>query len=734
VASDRQRLEIVAYFRDKASRQIQSLGRSITSLGKTALKVSSMIGGLAAAFGAFKAVQWTIRGVTSAWRGLVEGFKQGLIEGSKSELQLQKVDFIAEQLGETLIATTQRIEQVEGAFVGVQVPADRAGQQMGSLRERVADLANDLQRLSGIGDDQIVATFNRIALESGKVEESMDATRLAVELSIATGRDLRRITEALANAMAGETERLKYLLPSLRDVNFEGKSQAEVLSIIRERYSGLADAVKNNPITVLAALKAETVDLWKSLFDAEALNRFGEGLRSVVDALDRFNATKIFEGIGAEFSDNVLMASDALSVFIDTLSDPKVQQNILDFLDAIGLIGDAGEDLRGGSVFDAAGSAVTRLFMQLSHELRTLDQEKIARLIEHIKQLRLEAQQWLESIFNRIGGAVADVERMAAALERLVNVLDKLAHPGRTIKEGFWEFAQSWSESMAGFASGGRIPGVYSGRDTVPALLSPGEVVLAPWQQAAIGHMFGAPPDEVFAAAGVPGFAKGGPVIPSPESLQKWREEFEKMLAAAKRDDTETLIIGRGMTVAERRALLNSLFQRRHEALAGPDGADRDPLFGPSTGDPWGALKAAIAAADIKAVERIAQAVASNIAMARRFPAVGIGADPLGPSKMEAKLRKYLDLAHSRMGNWSVERMARGYATGGLVGRAPASNRRFRRRRVSGLGGGQFILQTVAADEESVRRFGLTVRRLTMPWYQRDFARRGWRNYTRFEV
>jgi hypothetical protein len=617
-------------------------------------------------------VQWTIRGVTSAWRGLVDGFRKGLIEGSRSELQLQKVDFIAAQLGETLTTATQRIEQVEGAFVGVQVPADRAGQQMGDLRERVAALANDMQRLSGIGDDQIVATFNRIALESGKVEESMDATRLAVELSIATGRDLRRITEALANAMAGETERLRFLLPSLREVNLEGKTQAEVLEIIRERYSGLADAVKNNPITVLAALKAETVDLWKSLFDAEALERFGKGIRGVIEALDRFNATKVLEGIGAEFSDNVLMASDALSVFIDTLSDPKVQQNILDFLDAIGLIGDAGEDLRGGSVFDAAGSAVTRFFMQLSHELRTLDQEKIARLIEHIKQLRLEAQQWLESIFNRIGGAVADVERMAAALERLVNVLDKLAHPGRTIKEGFWEFAQSWSESMAGFASGGRIPGVYSGRDTVPALLSPGEVVLAPWQQAAIGRMFGAPPDEVFAAAGVPGFASGGSV-----------GEFYT-------------------------PILQADFWRELTRWSKED------------------------------LEALASAIGDRIMKLRRYPTVGagIGGDPsFVAAAIERRLKSALEHAGSSWAAWSPERWARGYAAGGLVGRAPASNRRFRRRRVEGLGGGgQFILQTVAADEESVRRFGLAVRRLTLPWYRRDFARRGWRNYTRFEV
>ena len=56
--------------------------------------------------------------------------------------------------------------------------------------------------------------------------------------------------------------------------------------------------------------------------------------------------------------------------------------------------------------------------------------------------------------------------------------------------------------------------------DTVPAMLTPGEVVLNAKQQKALGELLGMSSSDVFKKIGVPGFAKGGKVLKSSKNYQ----------------------------------------------------------------------------------------------------------------------------------------------------------------------------------------------------------------------
>ena len=71
-----------------------------------------------------------------------------------------------------------------------------------------------------------------------------------------------------------------------------------------------------------------------------------------------------------------------------------------------------------------------------------------------------------------------------------------------------------------GYTGGGMVPpyqyrggGTVGSTDTVPAMLTPGEVVLNAGQQQRLGAMTGVPSDALFNAVGVPGF-QGGGVVP----------------------------------------------------------------------------------------------------------------------------------------------------------------------------------------------------------------------------
>ena len=56
--------------------------------------------------------------------------------------------------------------------------------------------------------------------------------------------------------------------------------------------------------------------------------------------------------------------------------------------------------------------------------------------------------------------------------------------------------------------------------DTVPAMLTPGEVVLNAKQQKKLGSVFGMAPSEIFKKIGVPGFQQGGKVLKSSKNYQ----------------------------------------------------------------------------------------------------------------------------------------------------------------------------------------------------------------------
>ena len=89
---------------------------------------------------------------------------------------------------------------------------------------------------------------------------------------------------------------------------------------------------------------------------------------------------------------------------------------------------------------------------------------------------------------------VADVSR--AAMERDRRLLPEFAS-GVYMSPSFMQFRRR----------NGMLPGQFNGRDSIPAMLAPGEAVLNPRQIGAINRNAGF---DVMATAGIPGYAGGG--------------------------------------------------------------------------------------------------------------------------------------------------------------------------------------------------------------------------------
>ena len=125
-------------------------------------------------------------------------------------------------------------------------------------------------------------------------------------------------------------------------------------------------------------------------------------------------------------------------------------------------------------------------------------------------------------------------DQMIDLLQEIANLLSPLAErdvqhltPGEVAAHG--KAMEGWREEQGkagvrppdtgilfgtdlGYQSGGLVQGPRSPVDSIPALLTGGEVILNPTQQARLALMLGTHPTTLFRMAGVPGFAGGGAV------------------------------------------------------------------------------------------------------------------------------------------------------------------------------------------------------------------------------
>lgn len=126
--------------------------------------------------------------------------------------------------------------------------------------------------------------------------------------------------------------------------------------------------------------------------------------------------------------------------------------------------------------------------------------------------IQFESKKYQRSSQQQIAAKLVEADALIAQLRDAADVARAAGERDRRILP---EFANGVYLSPA-FQSfrrqNGMLGGVYTGRDTVPSMLSPGEMVLNPSQ---MGRVIGAAGFDVFKTAGIPGYASGGVVQPT---------------------------------------------------------------------------------------------------------------------------------------------------------------------------------------------------------------------------
>jgi len=243
---------------DKGTNEVEGFGGKLADFGK---KAGLAFAAAAAAAGAY-AIKIGVDGVKAA------------IEDEQAQVKLAKA------LENSTGATQDQIKAVEANILKMSLS-------------------------SGVADEQLRPALARLARSTGDVEISQKLLNQALDISIATGKPVETIANALGRAYDGNTVALGKLGIGLSSAELKTMSFTDVQGKLSELFGGAAAANADTFAGRLAILKV-TFDEAKESVGAKLLPILQQLVTYVVDniipAIGRF--AKIFDPVTKAIQDN----------------------------------------------------------------------------------------------------------------------------------------------------------------------------------------------------------------------------------------------------------------------------------------------------------------------------------------------------------------------------------------------------------------------------------------------
>jgi hypothetical protein len=194
----------------------------------------------------------------------------------------------------------------------------------------VENFIADLQRATGVLDDNLRPAFRTLLTATGDVKKSQDALALALDISAGTGRDLGQVSVALARGFTGQTTGLSRLGAGLSKATLKTGDMNVIVGELTDKFKGQALAAAQgysgqmDRLTVASNNAKEIIG--KDLLDAMSLIAGQDGIGGAASAMENF-ASQIGDAIygigvltaklkslpGAGFIGDVLAAGTQIS-------------------------------------------------------------------------------------------------------------------------------------------------------------------------------------------------------------------------------------------------------------------------------------------------------------------------------------------------------------------------------------------------------------------------------------
>ena len=263
-----------------------------------------------------------------------KAFKQAETATSKLEKSVAKLGkqlagvFAASKLYAFGKASVKAFAEDEKAARSLALALANTGNAFAAIE--VEKFIGDLQRATGVLDDNLRPAFRTLLTATGDVKKSQDALALALDISAGTGRDLGQVSVALSRGFLGQTTALSRLGAGLDKATLKAGDMDVIIGELTDKFRGQALAAAEGYAGAIAKLTVASNNakeiIGKDLLDAMQMVAGNEGIGGATTAMEGFatqigNAiygigvlTKAIKSIpGAGFIGDVLAAGTQIS-------------------------------------------------------------------------------------------------------------------------------------------------------------------------------------------------------------------------------------------------------------------------------------------------------------------------------------------------------------------------------------------------------------------------------------
>jgi len=164
----------------------------------------------------------------------------------------------------------------------------------------VEKFIGDLQRATGVLDDNLRPAFRTLLTATGDVKKSQDGLALALDIAAGTGKDLSAVSMALAKAYGGQTTALSRLGAGLDKATLKTGDMDVILGQLTEKFQGQALAAAEGYSGSIAKLAVASQNakeiIGKDLLDSMRMIAGQDGIGGAATAMESF-ATQIGNAI-----------------------------------------------------------------------------------------------------------------------------------------------------------------------------------------------------------------------------------------------------------------------------------------------------------------------------------------------------------------------------------------------------------------------------------------------------
>lgn len=118
----------------------------------------------------------------------------------------------------------------------------------GASKEQIAateDWITAQSKATGVADDELRPALGTLVRATGDVTKSQKALKTAMDISAATGKPLKSITDAMAKGFGGNTSALSRLVPGISQAALKSKDFGRIMGEVAQKTKGAAAAAAN---------------------------------------------------------------------------------------------------------------------------------------------------------------------------------------------------------------------------------------------------------------------------------------------------------------------------------------------------------------------------------------------------------------------------------------------------------------------------------------------------------